>query len=66
MKDEGDGSISFISRLEDVAIRDIADWNNDGSFQLQTRDTDKCLDYENGSRVATGCKFGLALKIFCI
>ncbi|WP_444883918.1 hypothetical protein [Microbulbifer sp. PSTR4-B] len=64
MKDKGDSGISFLSGLGDVATWDIADWNSDGIFRLRNVDTNKCLDYVNGSLVATGCELDPALSEF--
>jgi hypothetical protein len=58
---EGSG-ILFSPAIGDIATWDFSDWNGDGVFGLQNRDTGRCLHYLLGSLVAASCHLDTAVR----
>ncbi|AWF80278.1 hypothetical protein BTJ40_05330 [Microbulbifer sp. A4B17] len=62
MADTEDAGIAFILATGDSVTWDFSDFNSDGVFRLQNRDTGQCLDYQSGSLVGVDCSLDPAVS----
>ncbi|WP_444887068.1 hypothetical protein [Microbulbifer sp. JMSA008] len=62
MADTEDAGIAFILATGDSVTWNFSDFNSDGVFRLQNRDTKQCLDYQSGSLVAVECSLDPAVS----